>query len=53
MVTAATYLPRLLISLPAGAVVDRYDRAPLMWRAALVRPNAWPWPRTDRVLKSH
>jgi MFS family permease len=33
VVTAATYLPWLLLSLPAGAVVDRYDRATLMWRA--------------------
>ncbi|MFD2416315.1 MFS transporter [Amycolatopsis pigmentata] len=30
---AATYLPWLLLSLPAGAVVDRHDRASLMWRA--------------------
>jgi MFS family permease len=36
-VTAATYLPWLLLSLPAGAVVDRYDRATLMWRAQAVQ----------------
>jgi MFS family permease len=30
VVTAATYLPWLLLSLPAGAVVDRYDRPALM-----------------------
>jgi MFS family permease len=33
IVSAATYLPWLLLSLPAGAVVDRYDRAALMWRS--------------------
>jgi len=37
VVTAATYLPWLLLSLPAGAVVDRYDRAALMWRAQAVQ----------------
>lgn len=31
-VAAATYLPWLLFSLPAGAVVDRHDRAALLWR---------------------
>jgi MFS family permease len=36
-VTAATFLPWLLLSLPAGAVVDRYDRATLMWRAQAVQ----------------
>src|SRR5271155_3305625 len=36
-VTAATYPPWLLLSLPAGAMVDRYDRATLMWRAQLVQ----------------
>src|SRR6201997_4296440 len=35
--TAATFLPWLLLSLPAGAVVDRYDRATLMWRAQTVQ----------------
>jgi MFS family permease len=33
VVTAATFLPWLLVSLPAGALVDRRDRAALMWRA--------------------
>src|SRR5580700_6583183 len=37
VVTAAIYLPWLLFSLPAGAVVDRYDRATLMWRAQAVQ----------------
>jgi MFS family permease len=33
VVSAATTLPWLLLSLPAGALVDRHDRAGLMWRA--------------------
>lgn len=33
VVSAATYLPWLLLSLPAGAFVDRYDRVGLMWRS--------------------
>ena len=33
LVAAAAALPTLLLSLPAGALVDRYDRAGLMWRA--------------------
>jgi MFS family permease len=37
VVAAATYLPWLLLSLPAGAVVDRCDRATLMWRAQAVQ----------------
>ncbi len=37
VVTAATYLPWMLLSLPAGAIVDRYDRATLMWCAQLVQ----------------
>jgi len=37
VVTAATYLPWLLLSLPAGAVVDRYDRATLMWVSQAVQ----------------
>jgi MFS family permease len=37
VVTAATYLPWLLLSLPAGAVVDRYDRVTLMWAAQAVQ----------------
>lgn len=31
IVTAATYLPWLLFSLPVGAMVDRRDRVVLMW----------------------
>jgi MFS family permease len=31
-ITAAEYLPWVLVSLPAGALVDRYDRVKLMWR---------------------
>ena len=37
VVTAATYLPWLVLSLPAGAIVDRYDRATLMWRSQAVQ----------------
>jgi MFS family permease len=37
VVTAAIFLPWLLLSLPAGAIVDRYDRATLMWRAQAVQ----------------
>ena len=37
VVTAASYLPWMVLSLPAGALVDRYDRAALMWRAQLVQ----------------
>jgi MFS family permease len=33
VVSAATYLPWLLFSLPAGALVDRHDRVGLMWRS--------------------
>ncbi|MFF0146164.1 putative MFS family arabinose efflux permease [Amycolatopsis sulphurea] len=33
VVSAATSLPWLLLSLPAGALVDRHDRASLMWRS--------------------
>jgi MFS family permease len=33
VVTAVTYLPWMVLSLPAGALVDRYDRATLTWRA--------------------
>ncbi|MFY1633699.1 MFS transporter [Solwaraspora sp. WMMB335] len=31
-IATATYLPWLLLSLPVGVIVDRYDRATLMWR---------------------
>src|SRR5437763_366883 len=34
-IATATYLPWLLVSLPAGALVDRHDRVGLMWRAQL------------------
>jgi MFS family permease len=37
VVTAATYLPWMVLSLPAGALVDRYERAALMWRAQAVQ----------------
>ncbi|GLY67826.1 MFS transporter [Amycolatopsis taiwanensis] len=37
IVSAATYLPWLLLSLPAGALVDRRDRASLMWRAQAIQ----------------
>jgi MFS family permease len=33
VVSAAIFLPWLLLSLPAGAIVDRYDRVALMWRS--------------------
>ncbi|MDT7802994.1 MAG: hypothetical protein QOI78_6427, partial [Actinomycetota bacterium] len=33
LVSTAAYLPWLLLSLPAGALADRHDRAGLMWRA--------------------
>jgi MFS family permease len=36
-VSAATYLPWLLLSLPAGALVDRRDRVGLMWRSQAVQ----------------
>lgn len=36
-VSAATYLPWLLLSLPAGALVDRHDRVRLMWRSQAVQ----------------
>src|ERR1700722_11003150 len=37
VVTAATYLPWMVLSLPAGAIVDRYDRATLMWGSQLIQ----------------
>ncbi|GAA3442930.1 MFS transporter [Planomonospora venezuelensis] len=37
VISAAAYLPWLLLSLPAGALVDRYDRAGLMWRSQAVQ----------------
>jgi MFS family permease len=32
LIAVASYLPWLLLSLPAGVLVDRHDRATLMWR---------------------
>ncbi|MGW3365682.1 MFS transporter [Streptosporangium canum] len=37
VVSAAAYLPWLLLSLPAGALVDRHDRAGLMWRSQAIQ----------------
>ena len=37
IVSAATYLPWLLLSLPAGAVVDRQDRVAVMWRSQAIQ----------------
>lgn len=37
VVSAATYLPWLVLSLPAGALVDRYDRVALLWRSQAVQ----------------
>ncbi|SEF23593.1 Predicted arabinose efflux permease, MFS family [Amycolatopsis pretoriensis] len=37
LVSAAAYLPWLVLSLPAGALADRHDRAGLMWRAQAVQ----------------
>jgi MFS family permease len=37
VVTAATYLPWLLLSLPAGAIVDQRDRVALMWRSQAIQ----------------
>jgi MFS family permease len=37
IVSAATYLPWLLLSLPAGAMVDRRDRVSLMWRSQAIQ----------------
>ncbi|GAA3571324.1 hypothetical protein GCM10022222_64260 [Amycolatopsis ultiminotia] len=36
-VAAASYLPWLLLTLPAGAWADRHDRVGLMWRAQVVQ----------------
>jgi MFS family permease len=33
LVSAAMFVPWLLLSLPAGAIVDRHDRVTLMWRS--------------------
>jgi len=37
LVSAAAHLPWLLVSLPAGVLVDRRPRLALMWRVQLVR----------------
>jgi MFS family permease len=37
IISAATYLPWLLLSLPVGALVDRGDRAGLMWRSQVLQ----------------
>jgi MFS family permease len=37
LVTAAEFLPWLLLSLPVGVLVDRHDRATLMWRAQVLQ----------------
>lgn len=37
LVSAAIFLPWLLLSLPAGAIVDRHDRVALMWRSQAVQ----------------
>jgi MFS family permease len=35
LVSAAAFVPWLVLSLPAGVIVDRYDRGVLMWRSQL------------------
>ena len=37
LVSTAAYLPWLLLSLAAGSLADRHDRATLMWRAQAVQ----------------
>lgn len=37
VVSAAMFLPWLLLSLPTGAIVDRHDRVALMWRSQAVQ----------------
>lgn len=37
LVSTAAYLPWLLVSLPAGSLVDRSNRAALMWRSQLAQ----------------
>jgi MFS family permease len=36
LISAASFLPWLLVSLPAGAIVDRHDRVGLMWRSQAI-----------------
>jgi MFS family permease len=37
VVSATMFLPWLLLSLPAGALVDRHDRVTLMWRSQVLQ----------------
>lgn len=37
VVSAATFLPWLVLSLPIGAIVDRWDRISLMWQSQVVQ----------------
>jgi MFS family permease len=37
LVSAAAFVPWLVVSLPGGVIVDRYDRAALMWRSQVVQ----------------
>jgi MFS family permease len=37
LVSAAEFVPWLVWSLPAGVIVDRYDRGSLMWRSQVVQ----------------
>jgi MFS family permease len=37
IISAATFLPWLVLSLPIGAIVDRRDRVTLMWQSQLVQ----------------
>lgn len=40
LVSAAAFLPWLLVSLPVGALVDRHDRVAIMWRAQVLQATA-------------
>jgi MFS family permease len=37
VVSAVTFLPWLLVSLPAGVLVDRHDRVGIMWRSQAIQ----------------
>src|SRR5690349_14965849 len=37
VVSAATFLPWLVLSLPIGAIVDRRDRVSLMWQSQVIQ----------------
>jgi MFS family permease len=39
VVSAATFLPWLVLSLPVGAIVDRRDRITLMWQSQLLQAS--------------